>query len=286
MKLGANDITDFKIGSNDINEVRIGSDLVWQRAAGAYLLDTYPNAAAAYSLRQLKSGITNVVRVRRSTDNTEQDFTPTEITNGTLTTFTGSGDGFVTKLYDQSGNGNDTVQTVTGSQPTIVSSGLTILENGQPSLLFNNDYLSNSTNFSGDLTAISVSGYATESDSGILNLSSSSTSFTLMNRAFGSQLIHTRSNAGVLSRSGISSQHLIFATTDSLSNISLDVNQLPSDGTSNSRRLYDVGAIIGGITPTQHFFRGNIQEIVVYNSDQSTNRSGIETEINNHYSIY
>ena len=51
------------------------------------LLADYPGAAAAYSLRNLIDTTTNVVRVRRSSDNTEQDFTSTEITDGTLTTF-------------------------------------------------------------------------------------------------------------------------------------------------------------------------------------------------------
>lgn len=39
------------------------------------LLDTYPNAAVAYSLRKLRNGYTsNAIRVRRLVDNTEQDF--------------------------------------------------------------------------------------------------------------------------------------------------------------------------------------------------------------------
>jgi len=55
------------------------------------LLEDYPGASAAYSLRNLIDTTTNVVRVRRSSDNTEQDFTSTEITDGTLITFTGIG---------------------------------------------------------------------------------------------------------------------------------------------------------------------------------------------------
>jgi hypothetical protein len=29
-----------------------------------------------------------------------------------------------------------------------------------------------------------------------------------------------------------------------------------------------------------------MQEVIIYHSDQSTNRSGIETNINNYFSIY
>ena len=41
---------------------------------------------------------------------------------------------------------------------------------------------------------------------------------------------------------------------------------------------------IGGISNA--FFNGFIQEVIVYASDQSANRTGIESNINTHYSIY
>ena len=102
------------------------------------LLDEYPNAAAAYSLRDLASASVGsaVVRVRRSSDNTEQDFTATEITDGTLTTFTGANDGFVTTWYDQSGNGVDGVQSTANIQPIIVSNGVLESDNGKPTINF------------------------------------------------------------------------------------------------------------------------------------------------------
>ena len=48
----------------------------WRRVGGGYvgLLDLFPNAAAAYSLRKLRAAYSgSAVRVRRSSDNTEQD---------------------------------------------------------------------------------------------------------------------------------------------------------------------------------------------------------------------
>ena len=65
------------------------------------LLDTYTGASAAYSLRNLSSSTTNVVRVRRSSNDDEQDFTASEVGGGALATFVGAGDGFVTTWYDQ-----------------------------------------------------------------------------------------------------------------------------------------------------------------------------------------
>jgi hypothetical protein len=58
------------------------------------LIDAYPGATSAYSLRNLSWTYGGpVVRVRRSSDNTEQDFTATQVTDGTLTTFCGAGNG-------------------------------------------------------------------------------------------------------------------------------------------------------------------------------------------------
>jgi len=71
----------------------------------SFLLDDYPNTTGhSYSLRQLSASTTNVVRVRRTSDNTEQDFTATGLTDGTLALFCGEEAGYVTKWYDQSGS--------------------------------------------------------------------------------------------------------------------------------------------------------------------------------------
>jgi hypothetical protein len=48
------------------------------------VLDNFSGAEAAFSLYQLSSLTTNVVRVRRSTDNVEADFTAPEVTDGTM----------------------------------------------------------------------------------------------------------------------------------------------------------------------------------------------------------
>jgi hypothetical protein len=59
----------------------------FNRAGFVGLLDQYTGAAAGYSLRRLSVNTTNVVRVRRSSDNAEADFTADEITDGTLLSF-------------------------------------------------------------------------------------------------------------------------------------------------------------------------------------------------------
>jgi hypothetical protein len=53
-----------------------------------------------------------------------------------LLTFVGSGSGFVTTWYDQSGNGRNATQTTAGSQPQIVSNGAAITEGRRPLISF------------------------------------------------------------------------------------------------------------------------------------------------------
>ena len=111
------------------------------------LLDLYPSAAAAYSLRKLRSAYTgSAIRVRRSSDNTEQDigFVNNALDTSSLTSFCGSGNGFVTTWYDQSGNGYNATQSTASYQPQIVSNGSMLTTNSKPSLKFDgtNDNMS------------------------------------------------------------------------------------------------------------------------------------------------
>lgn len=90
-------------------------------------LDSYTSGLwGAYSLRKLLTSYAgSAIRVRRSSDNTEQDFgfSGGFLDTVSLLSFCGAGNGFVTKWYDQSGAGHDFVQTTTSAQPQIVSSG-------------------------------------------------------------------------------------------------------------------------------------------------------------------
>lgn len=87
------------------------------------LLDTYPGAAAAYSLRLLDSTYTgDAINVRRASDNAVQDIgfdANGDLDTSALATFCAGTDGFVVRWYDQSGNGNDLVRVTTAQQPKI-----------------------------------------------------------------------------------------------------------------------------------------------------------------------
>ena len=164
MKLGSSDISAVKIGSTDVNKVYIGSTEVWSSFTG--LLDTYTGAAAAYSLRLLRAAYTgDAIEVRRASDNTTQDigFVNNELDTTSLESFCSGTNGFVSKWYDQSGNGNDASQSTASEQPQIVSSGSVILVNSKPCVQFTNTETHNliiSSNFwtyTGDSTVFHTS---------------------------------------------------------------------------------------------------------------------------------
>ena len=124
----------LKVGNDVVKQLRNGSDLTY----ASLPLDTV-SADLAYSFRNLSSSYTgNVITVRESSGNTTSDFTADEVTDGTLTTFCGSADGFVTKWWDQSGNSRHATQTTAANQPQIVAGGsLSTDSNGKPQLYFN-----------------------------------------------------------------------------------------------------------------------------------------------------
>jgi len=95
-------------------------------------------ATAAYSLRRLKSSATKAVRVREDNGNTEIDigFSGGTLDETALLNHVGSNNGFVTKWYDQSGNGNDASNATASQQPQIVTSGSVVKENGKPAIAF------------------------------------------------------------------------------------------------------------------------------------------------------
>lgn len=102
----------------------------------ALLFDLYPGQAAGFAVNKLRTAQVNCVDVIRSSDSTIQTFgfVHNLMDTTSILTFCGVGDGFVTKWYDQSGNGYDISQLTVNKWPQIVASGALVLENGLPSV--------------------------------------------------------------------------------------------------------------------------------------------------------
>jgi hypothetical protein len=264
------------------------------------LLDTYTNAAIAYSAtRRLRTAYTgSLIRVRRSSDNAEQDIgydANNVLDQAALTTFVGAGNGFVTTWYDQSGNGKNATQTTAIRQPQIVSSGSVLLKNGKPNINFTSQML----NIGTSQNIANTSYIATVGNSS--STGSASASFWYYNSNPGDNpelrigiadgaLCYM--NGGYLSFSPSNGQFLTnrIHTIISAAGTTMSIygnNTLVGSGTRTS--TWNAGVYsysIGGYFAASLYRDGDCQEYILYNSDKSADRTGITTNINTFYSIF
>jgi hypothetical protein len=258
------------------------------------LLDLYPSAAVAYSVRKLRAAYTgNAIRVRR-TDLTESDIGFTAAGNldtTALLAFTGTGaldNGFVTTWYDQSGNALNATQTTAINQPIIVSAGALITVNSKPAILSNQKSIAN--------TALSVAPALTD----FFNYKINGTLGGAYECLYDGAVLEA--NRGFFGRQNSNNKDVIYdglVLDGYASTLSQTLATNLRNG-SNSK-IYKNNSLIssgssGSYTPINgiRFGRDNTnatpsniyyQEFIRY-SGSSSNISGINTNINTYYAIY
>ena len=251
------------------------------------LLDEYPNAAAAYSLRKLRTEYTgDAIEVRRSVGtpaNQNIGFDSNgELDTDALLSFVGSNDGFVVTWYDQSGEGIDLTQVSASGQGKIVDSGVINTKGNKPCVVLDgvaNTYRWGSPILS--LTSIFTVGSINNVDETILNLTASmgaiGTDRFLQNKlGFRTNITNIKDY-----------------TLGDLFVVSLLTSPDPDEGFINSIIINQSGGNLRANSGSAHWGSrvgdfntdGTIQELVMYVSDQSTDREAIETNINNYYTI-
>ena len=273
-----------------------------------YLLDLFP-ATVAYSLRKLKTGQTRAIRVRRSSDNAEQDigFVGNDLDTTSLLSFCGVGNGFVTTWYDQSNNGYNATQTTQANQPQIVSSGVVITDNGKPAIQFdgNNDVLKtgslsfNNNNLS--VLAVTKPTSSTQKDyANILDMAHD------VNGGWTIQQVGSVHNNFYFAPKFVQGYPLGVSTSIPFNTLSL-IAYYMSAGSGQFLTYYRNGTqtanlSTSGLTgtsgnsflsianwatsPADRQYNGRIQEVIIYNTNQTANRTAIESDINTHYAIY
>ena len=271
------------------------------------LIDSYSGAAAAYSLRNLSTSTTNVVKVRRSGDDAELDFTASEVSGGTLAAWVvaggGTEDGFVVTWYDQSGNGNNATQATAASQPTIVSSGTLVTENGKAAVLFDGtDDGLNANGFNQGLNdfatfaIINISeaddwcavanGTSRANEGGFMIFGESANRYRAVfwtNTASQTAATSSVTKAGQVLQSIIGDRdNLLSQYLNGTFGSSTDISSYSNVDLVNNGDL----TIGYGFSFLNRYCNTPIQEIIIYNSDQSANRTGIEANINDYYNIY
>ena len=201
--------------------------------------------------------------------------------------FAGTGDAFCKVWYNQSGNSNDATQTATGNQPQIVSSGAVIVENGKPAVEFDgsNDFVATS-DFTAEAQPFYFSLVTAPNSTGLsrfIDTNGTVTNDRIIITLDGSVYAMSAGNV-ITGGTTTTTQQLLTADFDTTSSfLYKDGAQIISGdvGTRNINAVR-IGANRNGIQA----INGTIQEVLFYSSDQSTNRAGIETNINTFYNIY
>ena len=276
--------------------------------------DAFGGVTAYYSLRQFTEAETlNAIRVRRSSDDTEQDIgfdANGDLDTTALLAFVGTGgtdNGFVTTWYDQAGSNHATNSTAS-EQPLIVDGGTLVQENGKAAITSETEWLSGPISL-GEITAFSLfvvgkNKNTTTTNAPLVALNSDGYSS-------GDRFISIR-------KLGTEMQFPIFSgsATSTKSFSSLNANQNLYGGfyvegglqnTSQNGVLVTGANTLSGIdiNSTIDFFAfnnagsivanegGGLQEVIVFDSDQSANRgtvttsggTGIEGNINTYFDI-
>ena len=211
---------------------------------------------------------------------------PSEFTISNFQVTSDNVDGHVTKWYDQSGNDNHAVQATPASQPKVVEGG-TLVADG---LKFDgvDDYVSFANPLSltnGFLSFVSKLD-TSETTQSLLGatLGSSDTYLGILQSGSTSTIVHKEVTIGNHYQNG--SAVLAPTTRADIFNLFVTDNTqiLTLEGITTTQNLEELGR--GGGAALDWFTSGTIQEIIIYDSDQSAFRKNIEFNINNAYSIY
>ena len=206
------------------------------------------------------------------------------------------GDGAVTKWYDQSG-GNDAINADASEQPLVVSGGSVVTENSKAAIDFDgvDDYFTGAVKTTMDNTAIFA---VIKSDSNTQDSVFIQNTVDINNCvALGLGGLSTNSKIGSRLRVGGSTIDRVgdatFTATDQTLVSYLADNtagQMFIDGTEETdivdSRSEGTATTIGARGDGNSPFNGAIQEVIFFESDQSSNRTNMETNINDHFSIY
>ena len=259
------------------------------------LLDAYSGANAAYSLRKIKSTYTGfAIRVRRSNDDNSQDigFVNGDLDTTSLLSFVGANNGFVSIWYDQSGASKNMVQNTLAIQPQIASSGAMITDGGKNAIYFNSQSLSVVTP-SFDVSAKSLffvgkaSGISSNNGA-LISLTDSSVANPQIRLGKDNFAISYWNGDYVLNSNSIMSLRKLYSSfitgnkTHTLYGNGSQLDQVTRTGTFNTITEFT----LGGLVSTNGYQVGYMNECVLYTSDQTSNKTGIESNINTYYSLY
>lgn len=280
--------------------MRIGQIGIVAGSQPNLLLDLNTGCKGGYSVaRRLRKSATKAIQVRRSSDNATLDigFIGNNLDTTTLLTFVGVGNGFVSTIYDQSGNNVNVIQSTTTRQPKIVNSGALITKNSKPAMLFDN---LTGLNSGFEWVTAAYSGYIFDLYMvGDLNkLSEGTDGRTATVLRDGGHLCCVLYGAKVIVQDGPK-----FGSVNTQDNIQKLFNTFVGAGNIQTLKINNsvsytntsaVTAIPSGnqtfrigftSTLTVEGFDGHIQEFIFWNGNQLSNKTAIANNIINYFNI-
>jgi hypothetical protein len=242
----------------------------------------------AISMRKLTSGATNCIKVRRSSDNAEQDFgftgtTPNSpLDTAAVVSFVGAGnDGFITTFYDQSTNGNNGTQSTSTNQPLIVQNGTLVDSASIAALLFTTSTPFKWLNFS------NVSGKTTITSFRVVD--TNDTKYLTLSDGAQFGFVAEQSSASTSITGGYGASPSLFANGSTFTGTTRNNVYNFLDG---RKIVVEVGSTtlfgsfrFGGYQIASFDYKGKMQELIIYFSDKTADRTDIETNIDDYYNV-
>ena len=259
------------------------------------LLDVFTNAVAAWSVRKLGFSYNGYcMEVYNGTSYSDIGFDSNgDLDVSAIASHCGTNDGYVSKIYDQSGNGHHASQTAVTNMPKIYdgASQSVFSENGKPQI--QGDSYAASSRYVFMNTAGEINGYPSAHNFLVMQRSSTTSSdlqamfsygrYVSQNSAKYSTQLSNGGGAGVGtnlyidgSTSSVYQKNTFGSAIGANARI---VSSIQNYTLSTYTALTTLGA--GTSTNMQHF-----QEIVIFDDDMSNDRVDIESNQNAYFNVY
>lgn len=260
-------------------------------SSGSYIVDIY-SPKVALGLRKLSSTATKCIRIRRSSDGLEQDigFSGDDLDTSSMLSFIGGGGANCVKVYNQGTGGStyDASNSTVSTQGVIATTGTIEQDTSKPCI--NLDISSrapyqmgstinaNTVFFVGRITTQRTINYIVGNESPASGLFLNG-SFTGVN-GFGG---FDGTNLYSLSGEDLN-RHICYSNTRS-GNLYLSTDG-GSENNLGSFSVISVDLIAGRSAAGTVYMAGKFQECIIFDTDESANKTEIEDNINSYYSVY
>jgi hypothetical protein len=255
------------------------------------VLESMSAPAAAFSVRRLgRSYAGALLRVRRASDNAEQDIGATlsgDINAAAMASFCSSSSCLVSRWYDQSGNGRNAGAITLAAQPLVMNGGMLNSVGGRPALSFNGHYLL-AASWGAVAQPFTRSYVATRRNASSVNAHIVNSAYESPNTAdwnlFSSSLISQYTDQVGPSVSFVNNETAVFASIYNGASSALAKNGLPTVGNPGPGGF--AGISIGSAGNANKYFAMDFAELLVFPVALSTGeRQALERSQGSYYGV-